>query len=60
MQYNEDQRLKRAHVALMKHQETALYSGIIMMGKSEVKDDIPTACTDGINNCCSIEWWFIW
>jgi predicted metal-dependent peptidase len=49
MQYNEDQRLKRAHVALMKHQETALYSGIIMMGKSEVKDDIPTACTDGIN-----------
>ena len=49
MQYNEDQRLKRAHVALMKHQETALYSGIIMMGKSEVKDDIPTAYTDGIN-----------
>ena len=49
MQYNEDQRLKRAHVALMKHQETALYSGIIMMGKSEVIDDIPTACTDGIN-----------
>ncbi len=47
--YNESQRLKRAHVALMKHQETALYSGIIMMGKSEVKDDIPTACTDGIN-----------
>ena len=49
MNYNEDQRLKRAHVALMKHHETALYSGIIMMGKSEVKDDIPTACTDGIN-----------
>ena len=49
MNYNEDQRLKRAHVALMKHQETALYSGIIMMGKSEVKDDIPTAYTDGIN-----------
>lgn len=47
--YNESQRLKRAHVALMKHQETALYSGIIMMGKSEVKDDIPTAYTDGIN-----------
>ena len=49
MNYNEDQRLKRAHVALMKHHETALYSGIIMMGKSEVKDDIPTAYTDGIN-----------
>lgn len=49
MIYTEDERLKRSHVALMKHPETALYSGIIMMGKSEVKDDMPTACTDGIN-----------
>lgn len=49
MLYNQEQRLKRSHIALMKHPETALYSGIIMMGKSEIKDDIPTACTDGIN-----------
>ena len=33
----------------MKHPETALYSGVMMLGKSEVIDDCPTAKTDGIN-----------
>ena len=42
-------RLKRSHVILMQHPETALYSGIIMMGKSEVVDECPTAYTDGLN-----------
>lgn len=42
-------KLKKAHVALMKHPETALYSGVILMGKSEVADNIPTAYTDGTN-----------
>lgn len=42
-------RIKKAHVALMRHPETALYSGVIMMGKSEVVDDRVTAYTDGVN-----------
>lgn len=42
-------KLKKAHMALMKHPETCLYGGIMMMGKSEVRDDMPTAATDGIN-----------
>jgi predicted metal-dependent peptidase len=42
-------KLKKAHMALMKHPETCLYGGVMMMGNSEVSDDIPTACTDGIN-----------
>ena len=46
---NQETRLKKAHVALMKHPETALYSGIMMMGDSTVVDDCPTAYTDGVN-----------
>jgi predicted metal-dependent peptidase len=42
-------RLKKAHIALMKHPETALYSGVMLMGKSEVSDDMFTAYTDGVN-----------
>ena len=42
-------RLKKAHIALMKHPETALYSGVMLMGKSEVSDSLFTAYTDGVN-----------
>jgi predicted metal-dependent peptidase len=43
----QETRLKKAHIALMKHPETALYSGVILMGKSVVEDGIPTAYTNG-------------
>ena len=42
-------RVKKAHIALMKHPETALYSGVMLMGKSEVVDGSFTAYTDGVN-----------
>ena len=42
-----EQRVQRAHVWLMGNPKYCLYSGIIMMGKTEVVDDIPTACTNG-------------
>jgi predicted metal-dependent peptidase len=46
----QETRVKKAHIALMKHPETALYSGVMLMGKSEVVDDgCPTAYTDGVN-----------
>tara|TARA_R110000868_G_scaffold23245_1_gene94042 strand:+ start:364 stop:1572 length:1209 start_codon:yes stop_codon:yes gene_type:complete len=44
-----EQRIQREHVWLMKSVKYCLYSGIIMIGKTEVRDDIPTACTDGRN-----------
>jgi len=44
-----EMRLKKAHVRLMNHPETALYSGIILMGQSTVVDNCPTAYTDGFN-----------
>jgi len=49
MKESQLERLKRAHVFLMKHEKTMLFSGIIVMGKSEVKKGVPTAYTDGIN-----------
>ena len=42
-------RLKKAHIRLMKHPETALYSGVMMMGKSEVTDREVTAYTNGVD-----------
>jgi len=46
----QETRVKKAHIALMKHPETALYSGVMLMGKSEVVDSgCPTAYTDGVN-----------
>jgi len=42
-----EQRVQRAHVQLMKNPNYCLYSGIFMIGQTEVKDDVPTACTNG-------------
>ena len=46
---NVEQRVQRAHVWLMKHPKYCLYSGIFMLGKVEIHEKIPTACTDGRN-----------
>ena len=43
----QETRLKKGHIALMKHPETALYTGVILMGISVVEDGIPTAYTNG-------------
>jgi len=46
----EEQRIKKGHIMLMKHPETALWSGILMMGTTEVVDDPKvTAYTNGID-----------
>jgi predicted metal-dependent peptidase len=54
MRTNEETRIKRAHITLMQHPNTALYSGVISSGKNEVVDAKTegmefTAYTDGIN-----------
>lgn len=41
------QRIERAHIQLMRSKQFCLLSGIIMLGKSTVVDDVPTAATDG-------------
>jgi len=42
-------RVKRAHITMMRHKDTALYSGVMLMGKSEVTGGNFTAYTDGFN-----------
>jgi len=42
-------RVERAHVELMAHKETMEYASVIFVGKYEVTDKVPTACTNGID-----------
>lgn len=45
-----EQMLKKAHVRLMRHRKTYLYSGVLLLGTSTVNNrKASTACTDGIN-----------
>lgn len=45
-----EQVLKKAHVRLLRHRKTYLYSGVLLLGDSIVDDSKgPTACTDGLN-----------
>lgn len=55
-QIDAELKLKKAHIRLMRHPETCLYSGIILLGDTQIvdgDDEIPTACTDGINTLYS-------
>ena len=49
MEITQEVRIKRGHIAMMKHPETALYSGVMMMGETSVEDKPITAYTDGLN-----------
>jgi predicted metal-dependent peptidase len=49
MNDKQELRIKKAHITLMKHPETALYSGVMLMGNTEVVDGSFTAYTDGVN-----------
>jgi len=42
-----EQRIQRAHVWLMNEPRYCLYSGIFMLGKTSVEDNVPTAVTNG-------------
>jgi len=42
-----EQRVQKAHVALMNDPNYCLYSGVLMLGKTMVEDDVPTAYTNG-------------
>jgi predicted metal-dependent peptidase len=49
---SQNTRLKRAHIKLLRHKDTCLYGGVILMGESSVVEDeskCPTAYTDGYN-----------
>jgi len=39
--------LQKAKVSLMRNEKFALFAGVLMVGKTIVDDDVPTACTNG-------------
>ena len=45
----DEERLKKQHIILMRHPETAQFGSVMMMGESSIEDGIPTAYTDGLN-----------
>ena len=42
-----EDRITKAHIALMQDKRTLAYSGLLMVGSTEVRDDCPTASTNG-------------
>lgn len=41
------ERVTKAHIAIMRSKEFCLFSGVLSIGKVEFTDRIPTACTNG-------------
>ena len=46
---NASDRIKKSHVAIMRHKKFCAFSGLLSCGKVEITKAIPTACTDGWN-----------
>lgn len=46
---NEERRLKKVKIGLMRHPKFKFYQGVMMLGKVSVDDAVATACTDGQN-----------
>ena len=44
---NVQDRIKKAHIAIMQHKNFCAYSGVLACGKVIVNDSVPTAATDG-------------
>ena len=47
MSLSAEDKITKAHISLMQNPKTLAYSGLLMVGNVEVRDDCPTACTNG-------------
>ena len=45
-----EQRIEKTHVALMRHKDFCLFSGLFMVGKVAVDEKTPTAKTNGVGD----------
>jgi len=43
----EERKVQKAKITLMRNPKFALLSGVLMVGRTSVVDDVPTACTNG-------------
>lgn len=50
-----ERKLKKVKINLMRNPKFALWSGIMMIGKTSVVEDIPTACTNGRDEMYGLE-----
>ena len=50
-----ERKLKKVKINLMRNPMFALWSGIMMVGKTSVVEDIPTACTNGRDELYGLE-----
>ena len=46
---NAQDRIKKAHISIMRHKQWCTFSGVIACGVSKIKDGVATAQTDGFN-----------
>ena len=44
---SEERRLQKAKISLMRSERFALFSGILMVGRTSIDENVPTACTNG-------------
>ena len=47
MSLSAEDKITKAHISLIQNPKTLAYSGLLMVGNVEVRDDCPTACTNG-------------
>lgn len=47
MALTSEQRVTKAHIAIMRSKEFCMFSGVLSVGKVIYTEDIPTACTNG-------------
>jgi len=47
LQLTAEQRIQRETIAIMNNRRYIALAGVLIMGKSEISEDIPTACTNG-------------
>lgn len=43
----EERKLKKVKINLMRNAQFAMWSGLMMVGKTSIADNVPTACTNG-------------
>ena len=47
--------LQKAHITLLSNEETRFYSSAVLLGRSEIVEYIPTACTNGVDKLYGYE-----
>lgn len=47
--------LQKSHITLLSNDETRFYSSAVLMGRSEIVEHVPTACTNGVDKLYGYE-----